>query len=121
MTEPSVFDLVTDPPGPRIVTALSKIALALKADAPQYLVECLEGFACIAARRGHAERALRLSGAAAGIRESIGTPQPPWSRKLEEGWLPDLRRRVGPSATRAREEGRKLAPERAIALALEPM
>jgi len=90
-------------------------------DAPQYLVECLEGFACIAARRGHAERALRLSGAAAGIRESIGTPQPPWSRKLEEGWLPDLRRRVGPSATRAREEGRKLAPERAIALALEPM
>jgi len=33
MTEPTVFDLVTDPPGPRIVTALSKIAIALKSDA----------------------------------------------------------------------------------------
>jgi predicted ATPase/DNA-binding CsgD family transcriptional regulator len=88
-------------------------------DAPQYLVECLEGFACIAARRGHAERALRLAGTAAAIRESIGTPQPPWSRKLEEGWMLDARRTVGPSAARAREEGRKLAPEQAIALALE--
>ena len=88
-------------------------------DAPRSLVECLEGFACIAARRGHAERALRLAGAAAGIRESIGMPQPPWSRKLEEGWMPEARRRVGPAATRAREEGRKLAPEQAIALALE--
>jgi predicted ATPase/DNA-binding CsgD family transcriptional regulator len=90
-------------------------------DAPRYLVESMEGFACIAARRGHAERALRLAGAAAGIRESIGMPQPPWSRKLEEGWMPDARRRVGPAATRAREEGRKLAPEQAIALALESM
>jgi predicted ATPase/DNA-binding CsgD family transcriptional regulator len=89
-------------------------------DAPRRLVECLEGFACIAARRGHAERALRLAGTAAAIRESIGTPQPPWSRKLEEGWMPDARRTVGPSAARAREEGRKLAPEQAIALALAP-
>jgi non-specific serine/threonine protein kinase len=90
-------------------------------DAPRYLVQCLEGFACIAARRGRAERALRLAGAAAGIRVSIGMPQPPWSSKLEEGWMPEARRRVGPAAARAREEGRKLTPEQAIALALESM
>jgi len=88
-------------------------------DAPRRLVEYLEGFACIAARRGQPDRALRLAGAAAGIRETIGTPQPPWSRALEDGWMPAARRSVGPAATRAREEGRKLAPEQAIALALE--
>jgi predicted ATPase/DNA-binding CsgD family transcriptional regulator len=88
-------------------------------DAPQYVVECLEGFGCIAARRGRVDRALRLAGAAAAIRESIGTPQPPWSRKLEEGWMPEARRSAGPGAARLREEGRKLTPEQAIALALE--
>jgi DNA-binding MarR family transcriptional regulator len=33
VSESTVFDLVADPPGPRIVTALSKIAIALKIDA----------------------------------------------------------------------------------------
>lgn len=33
MSEPTVFDLLADPPGPRIVTALSKIAIALKTEA----------------------------------------------------------------------------------------
>jgi hypothetical protein len=32
MSEPTVFDLLADPPGPRIVTALSKIAIALKTE-----------------------------------------------------------------------------------------
>ena len=33
MSESTVFDLLADPPGPRIVTALSKIAIALKTEA----------------------------------------------------------------------------------------
>jgi DNA-binding MarR family transcriptional regulator len=32
MSEPTVFDLLADPPGPRIVTALSKIAIALETE-----------------------------------------------------------------------------------------
>jgi len=33
MSEQTVFDLLADPPGPRIVTALSKIAIALRTEA----------------------------------------------------------------------------------------
>ena len=95
------------------------LAIVEAMDAPKCLVECLEGFACIAARRGHAERALRLAGAAAGIRESIGTPQPPWSRRIEEGWFAEARRAVGPAAGRAWSEGLRLAAPAAAALARE--
>jgi hypothetical protein len=83
------------------------------------VIECLEGFACVAARSGHAERALRLAGAAAGIRESIGAPQPPWSRRIEEGWIAEARRAIGPSAGRAWSEGQGLAAPEAAALARE--
>jgi len=86
-------------------------------DAPRRLVECLEGFACIAARRGHGDRALRMAGAAAAIRESIGAPQPPWSRRIEEGWIADARRRVGPAAARVWAEGRALPVAELVAVA----
>jgi non-specific serine/threonine protein kinase len=88
-------------------------------DAPVCLAECLEGFACVAARRGRAEPALRLAGAAAAIRETAGTPQPPWSRRIAEGWEAGARRRLGPAAARAWEEGRRLPAARLIPLALE--
>lgn len=87
-------------------------------DAPRRVAECLEGFAGIWARRGHGDRALRLAGAAAGIRERIGSPQPPWSRKLEEEWVAEARGTVGPAAARAWDEGKKLPSEEAIAFAL---
>ena len=90
-------------------------------DAPGCLAECLEGVACIAAGRGRPERALRLAGAAAGIREAIGTPQPPWSRRLEAGWVERARATVGPAAVRAREEGRRLPGAQLIPLALEEL
>jgi predicted ATPase/DNA-binding CsgD family transcriptional regulator len=90
-------------------------------DAPGCLAECLEGFACIAAGRGRAERALRLAGAAAGIRKAIGTPQPPWSRRLEEGWVDRARRTVGPGAALAWEDGRRLQGPLLVTLALDEL
>ncbi len=88
-------------------------------DTPQCLAECLEGFAWIAARRGRRERALRLAGAASAIREAIGTPQPPWSRRIEAEWVTDARMALGPAAARAWEEGRKLPAAQRIPLGLE--
>jgi predicted ATPase/DNA-binding CsgD family transcriptional regulator len=83
------------------------------------LPECLVGLATIAARRGGAERALRLAGAAAGIRETVGAILDPCSRRLLEQWLGEARESLGSDAGAVWEEGRQLADHDAIALALE--
>jgi hypothetical protein len=75
--------------------------------------------ASIEARRGSRERALRLAGAAASIREAMGAPLDPCSRRLLEEWLDETRVSLGPSADRTWEEGRELPDHDAIALALE--
>jgi len=83
------------------------------------LSECLVGLATIEARCGGWVRALRLAGAAAGVREAIGAVLDPCSRRLLREWLEDARERLGPDAERPWEEGRGLADHEAIALALE--
>ena len=83
------------------------------------VAECLEGLAWIAARVGHLDRAMRLAGAAATIRDALGAPAPPASRHLVDDWLARARTRLGGDAARMWEEGRDLPVEQAIALALE--
>lgn len=85
----------------------------------QNVAECLEGVASIAASRGDLDRALRLGGAAAAIREGIGAPQRPWSERLVEEWRAAAHESVGPTATLVWEEGRALTAGQAIDLALE--
>jgi non-specific serine/threonine protein kinase len=86
--------------------------------APGWVAECLEGFACIAARCADPERAMRLAGAAAGIRETMGRPQPQWSRRLQEEWIGEARQLLGPAADLAWHDGRMLPAERSVSLAL---
>jgi len=53
------------------------------------IARTLEAFACAAAEQHEAERALRLAGAAAALRQSIGTPLVPAEEaKLERGLQP---------------------------------
>jgi DNA-binding NarL/FixJ family response regulator len=54
------------------------------------LPETLEGFARLAAAEDQPERALRLAGAAAALREAMGTPLPPF-------WAADLERSLEPA------------------------
>jgi len=86
---------------------------------PQSLPECLEGTAWIAVRIGHHDRALRLGGAAAGLRQALGAPHRPWSRAVVDGWLDAARAAVGETADVTWSEGMALTVQEAIALASE--
>jgi predicted ATPase/DNA-binding CsgD family transcriptional regulator len=86
---------------------------------PQGLAECLEGFAAIEAGRSDWGRALRLAGAAAGLRESSGAPQRPWSRRVVDEWLDRARAALGEAAEPAWSAGRSMTVGQAVALALE--
>ena len=97
---------------------LNSLRIMKSLGARQDLAECLEGLALIAARDERLERALQLAGAAAGIREAIGTPHNPWSQRLIDQWLDGTRKAMGRAGVRAWEEGRGLDESRAMALAL---
>lgn len=80
----------------------------------------LEDIGCLAAVQGQAERALRLCGAAEGLREEIGAPLPPSDReKLEQNLIP-IRQSLGDDAAAAAiAAGRQLPLEQAIDDALQ--
>jgi non-specific serine/threonine protein kinase len=83
----------------------------------------LEGLAILAAKRGQAERALRLAGAAAALRIKAGTPLPPAGHTALQRVLQAVSQQVGLERALAVEaEGQRFAPEEAIrvALAAEP-
>jgi predicted ATPase/DNA-binding CsgD family transcriptional regulator len=80
----------------------------------------LEGFAHLAVRQGGRVRALRLVGAAAALRETLGTPLSPSDRAALERWLGPARDALSERASAlAWSEGRAMSPEQAIAHALE--
>ena len=82
--------------------------------------ENLDGLACSAGERGDGGRAARLFGAAEGLREATGYQQAPRDRSLREPYLEDVHEQVGEAAwSAAREAGRSLTFEDAIAYALE--
>ena len=98
--------------------ALLVDALATASTAgPRWLVaSCLEGLAGVAASQGQAGRAAQLAGTAAALREKIGTPLPPFARPDLERAMTMARAVLGETAfAAAREAGRALSPEEAVA------
>ena len=80
----------------------------------------LEYFGGLAAAQDEPERALRLAGAAAVLRETIGAPLPPTEQSALEHMLAPARQALGETATAsAWAEGRMMPLERAIEYALE--
>jgi non-specific serine/threonine protein kinase len=86
----------------------------------QGMAESLEGLASAAAASGRPVRALRLAGAAAGLRELIHAPLSAPDQHLLDGGLEQARALLGPEAAGASfEAGRCSALEEAVASALE--
>ena len=81
----------------------------------------LECFAYAAASEGHPERSLRLAGAAAALRQSVGAPPNSAERARLEKCLVAARVAVSTTAgSAAWMEGFAMPPEKAIAHALSP-
>jgi predicted ATPase/DNA-binding winged helix-turn-helix (wHTH) protein len=83
------------------------------------IARLLECFACAAAAQSHSERALRLAGAAAALRQNIGAPLTPAEKAKLDGHLKCARPGLSEtSSTAAWLEGWELPAERAIEEAL---
>jgi tetratricopeptide (TPR) repeat protein len=82
----------------------------------------LEGLSMLAAAQGHAARALRLGGAAAAVRELLGTVLPFAERELHRYRLVRVRHLLGGQAADAAwAEGRTWSLDEAITYALQPV
>jgi predicted ATPase/DNA-binding CsgD family transcriptional regulator len=88
------------------------------------VASCLEGVAAALVGQERVDRsnadmvcAIQVWGTAASIREAIGAPIPPVQRAANEHFLAQARARVSEHAFRsAWEQGRRMAPEEAVAL-----
>jgi hypothetical protein len=82
--------------------------------------ECVEGLAGVAASQGEPERAFRLAGAAAGLREIFGHPPFRRERRRLSSWLDPLRQLLGEPAVAALwQEAEAMSVEHVIAHALD--
>jgi predicted ATPase len=82
------------------------------------VVACLHGMGMVASRRGDAERAATLFGAAHRIREELGAPIPPFERDDYDQEALGVQSQLGEDAfTRLVAEGRSLTVDAAIAYA----
>jgi predicted ATPase/DNA-binding CsgD family transcriptional regulator/DNA-binding XRE family transcriptional regulator len=95
------------------------LAVAAELGARNQIAYTLEGFAMLAAAQAQPERALRLAGAAAALRDTAGRPRRPAERPRLERALAAARAALGPAAPGAWQRGRRLTTEQAIAAALE--
>jgi predicted ATPase/DNA-binding CsgD family transcriptional regulator len=85
-----------------------------------WIAWCLEGMADVAAAQKQPERAARLFGAAAALREVIGAPRPPAFRSYHERSLAAVRDRLGEeNFAAAWEEGWAMTTQQAIDYALK--
>jgi predicted ATPase/DNA-binding SARP family transcriptional activator len=83
------------------------------------IAECLEGLAAVDNASGKAERAVRLFGVAAVLRERIGVPLPPLSRALQDRHMASLRAALDAQAFAAAwRQGRAMTLEQAMCAAL---
>ena len=83
------------------------------------IARVLEHIACAAADQGNWDRALRLAGAAANLRQRSGTPLPPPAKtKLERSLEPARQQLAATAAATAWMEGSRMTPEKAIEYAL---
>lgn len=79
----------------------------------------LDGFAALAVKRGEAERAARLAGAAEFLRESRGFEIEPADRRFRDAYLSQIRVALDEETfSKAFDEGRKLKMEKVIETAL---
>jgi hypothetical protein len=80
----------------------------------------LDALAAVWGERGEIRRAVRLWGAAYGLRETMGVPQPPDDERVLEPFLRAARSRLDRAAWDAAwEAGRAMRLEEAVAHALE--
>jgi DNA-binding CsgD family transcriptional regulator len=85
------------------------------------IARALDGFATLAAAQSQHERALRLGGAAAALRTSLGAPLPTREQGPLERRLAPARLALGEQAAATTwEEGQQLPLEQVIASALAP-
>jgi predicted ATPase/DNA-binding CsgD family transcriptional regulator len=85
--------------------------------ARQYLAEVLEGVACLEARCGRVELALQLAGAADSLRDTVGNAHTPFTRRLQNEWLPQARASLGEGAEGPWDAGAALPEDAAMTLA----
>jgi non-specific serine/threonine protein kinase len=104
--------------------ALYKESLALRWTGEQKRgvaedAECLEGLAAVACAQAQPQRAARLLGTAAALREALGAPLPPADRASYERTVATARAHLNAAAfARVWEEGRAMVLDQAIAEAL---
>ncbi len=95
------------------------LALAGERGDPRLAAAALDGVAGVAAARGQAERAARLYGAAAALREHLGATVVPWEHPARERDLAAARAALEPAAFEAAwAAGAALPLEAAVAEAL---
>ena len=94
------------------------LAVAVELGARGQLADALEGFAMLAAAQAQPERALRLAGAAAVLRDATGRHRHPAERPRLERALAAARAALGAAAPAAWQRGRRMTAEQAIADAL---
>jgi non-specific serine/threonine protein kinase len=82
---------------------------------------CMQGLAAVAEVRGEPRRAVRLLGAAEALLEAAGVPFYAWADHELHQWAADAtRERLGERAwIAARQEGRAMSFEEAVAYALD--
>jgi len=96
------------------------LAILRESDDRRGIAWLLEGFAGLAAAQSQPARALRLTGAAAALREAISTPLSPAEQARLDRWLEPTRQALSEEAQKAAwEEGRAMTMEQAITYALK--
>ena len=85
------------------------------------MAECLEALAAIAFTSGRSEPGARLCGHAAGLRDEIGSPLPPWERLRYDRRIASARASFGNDTAfdLAWQEGHAMTLEQAIEYALQ--
>jgi predicted ATPase/DNA-binding winged helix-turn-helix (wHTH) protein len=97
------------------------INLVRKLEEKVSLSYALDGFAALAVRHGDARRAAQIAGACERLRELLGFETEPAERRFREAYLSEIRAALDKDDFSAvYEQGRRLNPEEAIAIALEP-
>jgi non-specific serine/threonine protein kinase len=94
------------------------LILAGEAGLPDQVAYALEGFAMLAAAQAQCERALRLAGAAAAIRDTTGRPRTPAEAPRLEQALAVARASLGCLGEAAWQSGRRMTPQQAVDVAL---
>ena len=85
---------------------------------PSQMALCLEGFAAVAALRGHGARAVQLIGAAEAYRKATNV-MPSFEQRIFQWCLTPLEAQLGATFEQSLEAGRAMPLEAAIAFALE--